>query len=350
MDMIIARTPFRVSFFGGGTDYPEWFCRNGGAVLATTIDKYCYVTCRYLPPFFAHRSRIAYSTIETVADNREIRHPAVRHVLQYLGVERGVEIHYDADLPARTGLGTSSSFVVAMLHSVYALQRRMRTNAELARDAVHLEQSVMKENVGCQDQILTAHGGLNVVTFDRGGRYQIRPIVLDRARCDALESHLMLCFTGISRFSSEVAREQVKMMDKRERELSLMQAMVQEGLDVLSSAGPIEDFGRLLHEAWMLKKSLASKVSLPKIDEIYDAARKAGAIGGKVLGAGGGGFVLLFVPPEKQAALGERLKDLLFVPFKMESHGSQIIYYAPDEHTDGQGAPIVELAHAGAAS
>lgn len=340
--MIIARTPFRVSFFGGGTDYPAWFSHHGGAVLATTINKFCYVTCRHLPPFFEHRSRIAYSLIETVNDNGEIKHPAVRHVLEYLKIREGVEIHYDADLPARTGLGTSSAFTVSLLHALYALNRKMPTTADLARDAVYLEQRLMKENVGCQDQILAAYGGLNVLSFAHDGTYDVAPVILDTEFQDEFEDRLVLCFTGVSRTSSDIAAAQMRVLDERAHELSLMQSMVKEGLALLRQKN-LADFGKLLHDAWLLKRSLTAKVSLPMIDEIYDAARAAGATGGKLLGAGGGGFILLFVPSGKMAAVQQRLSGLLFVPFRIERRGSQIIYCEPDANGDRRHRGILAL-------
>ena len=333
--MIIARTPFRVSFFGGGTDYPAWFTHHGGAVRATAIDKFCYVTCRYLPPFFEHRSRIAYSLIETVNDNDAIKHPAVRHVLNYLKIQEGVEIHYDADLPARTGLGTSSAFTVSLLHALYALRRTMPATTDLAKEAVYLEQRLMKENVGCQDQILAAYGGLNVVSFMPDGTYDVSPVILERDFREHFEGHLLLCFTGISRTSSEIAAAQLEVIGQRERQLRLMQGMVEEGLRLLL-AKDLPRFGKLLHDAWLLKRSLTSKITAPEIDEIYETACRAGAIGGKLLGAGGGGFILLLVPPERIHTVRQRLKGLLFVPFRIERRGSQIIHCEPDADGDNR--------------
>ena len=325
--MIISRTPFRISFFGGGTDYPVWFREHGGAVLATTIDKYCYISCRYLPPFFEHRTRIAYSRIEQARTNDEIEHPAVRGVLQYLNVAEGLEIHHDGDLPARTGLGSSSSFTVGLLHSLYALRHRMPSKAELARVAIHIEQEVLHEAVGCQDQVLAAHGGLCRVNFFSNGEIGYTPLVMKPERLAQLQDHLLLYFTGFSRTASEIAKEQIERTKQRRVELFAMLQMVQEGVSVLAGDRDLAEFGELLHEAWMVKRSLTSKITTPMIDDIYEAARRAGASGGKLLGAGGGGFMLFFAKPEAHAHIKAALPGLLQVPFRFEGLGSQIVFY-----------------------
>lgn len=333
--MIISKTPFRVSFFGGGTDYPVWFRENGGAVLATTIDKYCYITLRYLPPFFEHKSRIAYSIVDTVKSNDEIKHPAVRGSLQYLDIQDGVEIHHDADLPARSGMGSSSSFTVGLLHALQALKGKMASKSQLAADAIHVEQRLLKENVGCQDQIMAAYGGLCRVDFFQNCDYTVAPIILNRERQQEFENHLMLFFTGFSRIASEIAKEQINRTPGKKQQLGEMYRMVGRGIEVLTSAGDIADFGRLLHESWGLKRGLTSKISTPQIDDIYERARKAGATGGKLLGAGGGGFILFFVRPEDQPKVRLALKDILPVPFKLENSGSQIISYQPEVFQKG---------------
>lgn len=327
--MIISRTPFRVSFFGGGTDYPGWFESNKGAVLATTIDKYCYITCRYLPPFFDHKSRIIYSQMEHVQGIDDIDHPAVREVLRYLKIKEGIEIHHDGDLPARTGLGSSSSFTVGLLNSLYALKGIMPTKARLAEEAIYIEQNMCKENVGCQDQALAAHGGLNYIEFGGDRHLQVRRVTIPEKRIRSLEKHMMLYFTGFSRTASEIAVHQIKNIPKKEKELEEMYQMVQQAMRILNS-NKIEDFGPLLHESWKIKRELSSKISTGHIDDIYDAARKAGATGGKLLGAGGGGFVLLFAPPRVHKKIKEKLKNLLLVPFKFENLGTQIIFYQPN--------------------
>jgi len=332
--MIITRTPFRISFFGGGTDYPAWYEAHGGAVLATTIDKYCYISCRYLPPFFDHKSRIVYSKVETVQETAEIQHPAVRACLEFMGVTRGVEIHHDGDLPARTGLGSSSSFAVGLLHTLYALRGQMPTKRQLALDAIQIEQERLQENVGCQDQTLAALGGFNLVEFGGAERIRVQPVTVGTERLRALSDHLMLFFTGFQRFASDIAAEQIKQMPNRTSELHAMRAMVDEGAHILNSDTDLTEFGRLLHESWQLKQRLSDKIAPPAIREIYDAAMDAGATGGKLLGAGGGGFMLIFAPPERQARIRERLKGLLHVPFQFESAGSQVVFYSPEGNLD----------------
>lgn len=328
--MIISRTPYRVSFFGGGTDYPAWFRENGGAVLATSINKYCYISARYLPPFFEHRSRIVYSKVETVKTIDEIQHPVVRAVLRYLGIEEGVEIHHDGDLPARTGIGTSSTFTVGILHALHALRQRMVSKEALAREAIEVEQVILRENVGVQDQISAAFGGLNRIEIRPDGSFVVTPVILPPGRREELEGSLLLFFTGFARTASEVVKEQLERTAANAAQLRRMYAMVGEGVEILASGGPIEAFGELLHEAWTLKRSLSGRVSTAEIDAIYDAARAAGAVGGKLLGAGGGGFILFVVPPDRQPAVREALRRLLHVPFAFESGGSQIIVYQPD--------------------
>jgi D-glycero-alpha-D-manno-heptose-7-phosphate kinase len=327
--MIISRTPFRISFFGGGTDYPAWYREHPGAVLGTTIDKYCYITCRYLPPFFDHWSRVIYSRVENVRTLDEIQHPSVRECLRAMNIRHGVEIHHDADLPARTGLGSSSAFTVGLLHALHALQGRMCSKMELAMSAIHVEQNLIRENVGSQDQVLTAWGGLNRVDFQGDHQIRVTPIILSRERLQALQDHLMLVFTGFVRTASDIAEAQIQATPYRHRELGLLYDMVDEATRLLSEGTALEDFGKLLHEAWTLKRSLTDRISTSAIDDLYDSAREAGAIGGKLLGAGGGGFMLLFVRPDDQPAVRQRLRHLLHVPFAFESMGSQIIYYDP---------------------
>jgi D-glycero-alpha-D-manno-heptose-7-phosphate kinase len=327
--VIISRTPFRVSFFGGGTDYPAWYRENGGAVLATTINKYCYLTCRRLPPFFDYRSRILYSRVECVNDAAEIQHPGVRGVLSYLKVEEGLEIHHDGDLPARTGIGSSSTFTVGLLHAVYALRGVMPSKMQLARDAFEVEHNVLKETVGVQDQTLAAFGGFNRIDFGRDDEIRVSPVTLPRERLEQLEAHLLLVFTGFTRTASEIATEQVRQVGQKKTELSAIRASVDEAAAVLSGGADLSAFGRLLDDSWRLKKSLSRKISTPEIDACYDAAREAGALGGKILGAGGGGFMLFFAPPERHAAIQQRL-DLMRVPFRFDRTGSQIIFYDPD--------------------
>ena len=329
--MIISRTPFRISFFGGGTDYPAWYMNNGGAVLATAIDKYCYLTCRFLPPFFEHRIRVVYRVIETCQTVDELEHPVVREVLRHLNIDRGLEIHHDADLPARTGMGTSSSFTVGLLHALYALKGQMPSNRQLALESIDIEQNRVLETVGSQDQISAAYGGLNHITFSRTGDINVRPITVSAGRINELRDHLMLFYTGLSRTASVVAASYVNNIESKESQLHPMAQMVEEGVSILSGDRNIEEFGKLLHQSWLVKRALSPEVSNSGVDEVYEQATAAGAIGGKLLGAGGGGMMLLFVPPSRQVKVRERLSGLIHVPFKFESSGSQIIFFDHEE-------------------
>lgn len=330
--MIITRTPFRVSFFGGGTDYPVWYREHGGAVLAAAIDKYCYLSCRHLPPFFEHRSRVIYSKIENVSRHEDIQHPSVRACLQHLGIEDGVEIHHDADLPARTGLGTSSSFTVGLLHALHGLRGRLCDPRGLAEEAIHVEQDLLRENVGAQDQVLAAWGGFNLVRFHSHGAIEVTPVMASAERLRHLQDQLLLCFTGFSRTASEIARHQIAATPKRAAELAEMRALVDEAYAVISGERrSLQEFGRLLDQTWRLKRRLTEQISTSSIDAIYDRGLAAGALGGKLLGAGGGGFLLFFVPLECQAGFRAAMQDLLWVPFRFSSSGTQVVYYQPSE-------------------
>lgn len=328
--MIISRTPFRLSFFGGGTDYPVWYDTEPGAVLVTTINKYAYISCRYLPPFFDHKTKVVWSKIERVNDLSEIQHPSARATLQFMEIQDGVEIHHDGDLPARSGLGSSSAFTVGLLHALHALKGSRPPQMELARQAIHIEQNVLREHVGSQDQVATAVGGLNRITFGADDAFQVTPVVCPRPRLDALQDHLMLTFTGLSRNASEIAAEQVQSTRANGATLLRIRELVDEALALLCGADDLTTFGRLLDEGWQLKRSLTARISNPEIDAMYAAARQAGAIGGKLLGAGGGGFLLLFVPPPAQPRVREALHRLLHVPFRFESSGTQIIFHDVD--------------------
>jgi D-glycero-alpha-D-manno-heptose-7-phosphate kinase len=329
--MIISRTPFRISFFGGGTDYPAWYRQHGGAVLAATINKYCYLTCRYLPPFFEHRIRVVYSKIENCQRPEEIVHPSARETLRFLKMDRGVEIHHDGDLPGRSGMGSSSSFTVGLLHALYALQGRSVGKKQLAAESIHIEQDVLKETVGSQDQVCAAYGGLNRISFLPNGDFTVQPMTLTPGRLAELSSHLMLFYTGIKRTASNVAASYVGGMADRAALLTRMRECVDESCAILNSRQDLAAFGELLHESWLAKRALSDKVSNARVDRLFAEARKAGAIGGKLLGAGGGGFVLLFVPPEKQARVRKVLSRLIEVPFAFEFSGSQIIFFDMEE-------------------
>lgn len=337
--MVISRTPLRISFFGGGTDYPAWYREHGGAVLATSINKYLYLSCRWLPPFFDFTSRIVWSAIELVNRPSEIKHPAIRAILEHLEIREGLDLHYNGDLPARTGLGSSSAFTVGLLHSLYGLKGVMPTKAQLSREAIHVEQELLKESVGCQDQVTAAFGGFNRITFSRDGTFHLSPIILDSQTLDLLQDHLMLWFTGVSRYASHIAGEQIRALAKKRQELHLIQQMVEEAVNILQRKSDLESFGRLLHEGWLLKRSLTDKVSTPLIDELYETARRAGALGGKLLGAGGGGFLLLFVRPEEQPRVKEVLARFLHVPISFETSGSRIIFYDPDSGHGASSSP-----------
>lgn len=331
--MIISRTPFRLSLFGGGTDYPAWFREHGGAVFGAAINKYCYLSLRELPPFFEHRHRIVYSKVETVSRTDDIQHPAVRGILTHLQVNEGLEIHHDADLPARSGIGSSSSFTVGLLNALHALRGEMQVPKELGKEAIHVEQDVIGEDVGCQDQVWAAFGGLNRIDFKQDGDFNVTPVVIRPERRRELSRSLMLVFTGFSRFASHYARSQIENLGKRQTELKAMHALVDSALEIVCNAKtPLAELGRLLDESWRMKRQLANGISNSDIDDIYQAGLAAGALGGKLLGAGGGGFMVFFVEPTNEArdALRRRLSKLIHVNFDFESEGSKIVLYQPN--------------------
>jgi D-glycero-alpha-D-manno-heptose-7-phosphate kinase len=327
--VIVTRTPFRISFFGGGTDYAAWYNEHGGIVLSTSIDKYCYISCRYLPPFFEHKFRVVYSKIENCKTIDQIEHPAVRAVLQYMQCDTGLEIHHDGDLPARSGLGSSSSFTVGLLNALSALKGNYIANYDLASQAIHIERDIIRENVGSQDQISAAHGGFNRIEFLRDGSFRVDPVILRHERLEEFQNHLMLFFTGFSRFASDIAKSKIENLKNRTVELHKMKESVHEAIRILQSDAPIEEIGRLLDQNWKYKRSLSDKVSSPEIDQIYEAAMKAGAIGGKLLGAGGGGFMVFLVEPALQKKVREALSHLIHVPFRFENNGSRVVLYQP---------------------
>jgi len=329
--MVTSRTPFRISFFGGGSDYPHYYREHGGAVLSATIDKYCYISCRLLPPFFDHKYRIVYSQREEVNEIANIDHPSVRETLRFLGEERGISINHDSDLPAKTGLGSSSSFTVGLLNALYALKGKIVSKKQLAMEAIHIEQNLIKEYVGSQDQTIVSFGGFNKIEFKSDSSIEVNPVTIDSEKLNYFQSHIMMYFTGFSRIASEIAQHQVKVIPHKKKELRVMHEMVEEAVNILNENNcSYNEFGKLLHESWSLKRDLTDKISTPYIDEIYDAARSAGAFGGKLLGAGGGGFMVFFVRPEEQNKVKEKLKKLLYVPFNFEQLGSQIVYYRPE--------------------
>jgi len=321
------RTPFRISFFGGGTDYPEWYRREGGAVLSTSIDKYCYISGRWLPPFFPTSYRIVWSHIETVSNIDDILHPAVRNALRMFSFTNnpGLELHHQADLPARTGVGSSSAFAVGLIRLLTALRGQTIDNTQLFTRAIELERDWIKDSVGVQDQVATAVGGLNAIRFGQDGNISVEPLAVDATRRRALESRLMLVYTGLSRDSSQLARNIIDNLDHRTLALRRMLAMVDHAKAILENGGDLDDFGRLLDETWQLKRSLAASISNDRIDSIYDAARQAGALGGKLLGAGASGFLLFYVRPECREAVRQATAPLLEVPFRFDTKGSVIL-------------------------
>ncbi len=323
--ILISKTPFRISFFGGGTDYPEWYLREGGAVLSTSIDKYCYITARYLPPFFPHPYRIVWSHIENVSTIPEILHPAVRDGLRMMGFtgDGGVEIHHQGDLPARTGMGSSSAFANGLLLVLSALKGQPFEKSDLYLKAIELEQKWLKDNVGSQDQVATALVGFNIIRFGRDGGISATPLNAPRRHLAELNDRLLLVFSGTNRLSSQIAGEVISKLRDRASVLRDMHQMVDEGAALLR-AGDLDGFGHLLHETWLLKRSISGAVSSPAIDEIYDTARRHGALGGKLLGAGGAGFILFYVPRERQAGVIDALR-LLHVPFRFESKGAHLL-------------------------
>ena len=326
--MIISRTPFRISFFGGGTDYPEWYKENGGAVLSTSINKFSYITARYLPPFFDYKYRIRYYQREETNSIKEIQHPSVKNCLQFLKFKDNLDLVHHADLPARGGLGSSSTFTVGLLHATYSLQSKMIGKRQLAMNAIHIEQNLIKESVGSQDQVAAAFGGLNKIEFGGPKEFTVKPISIEPERVKLLESNLMLFFTGFSRTASNIASEQIKTMHKRKAELIEMHESVDQAIEIITSNQSMDDFGRLMGEQWQNKKKMTDLISNSDINDIYSKGIKAGAIGGKLLGAGGGGFILFYVPKDRQKKVKNDLKNLLYVPFSFDFTGSQIIYYS----------------------
>jgi len=330
--VIITRTPFRISFFGGGTDFPAWYHENGGAVLSTTINKYCYINCRIQPPFFECKHKIVYSKHETANEIDEIIHPSARETLRFMKITEGISIHHDGDLPAMSGLGSSSAFTVGLLHALYALKGKIVSKKRLAGEAIHIEQEMIKENVGSQDQVAVAFGGFNKIEFRSQHNIEVIPMTMGKDAFLRFQDHFLLFFTGVVRSASRIEADKLNHINERKKELETMHSIVDEAFGILSDERDILGFGKLLHESWKLKKSLSDRVSTPYIDNIYDTAMKNGAIGGKILGAGGGGFILFFVPPENRDKVRQSLGFLLHVPFRFDVLGSQIVYYTPEDN------------------
>ena len=326
--MIITKTPFRMSFFGGGTDFNGFFNEHGGAVLSTTFDKYAYVTVRHLPPFFDYKNHITYSKEEKVNSISDIVHPAIRNAMQWLNLDR-IRMTYEADLPARSGLGTSSSFAVGMLSAFYALKGEYADKRKLADDAIYLERTLCKESGGIQDQIAASFGGFNRINFSRDG-YSVNPLIISSERKKKLNDNLMLFFTGFSRFSSDIQKGTEQSMKDKTQQLLEMYHLVDEAEKILTDKNTsLDEFGKLLDYSWKLKRGISSGISTISIDEQYEKANKAGALGGKLLGAGGGGFLLFYVPAEKQEAVKKAMEDQMYVPFIFENEGTKVSYYGP---------------------
>ena len=330
--MIITKTPFRMSFFGGGTDMEEYFKENGGAVLSTTFDKYCYVNVRHLPRFFDYSTELSYSKTERVTDVDDIQHPAIRNAMKMLDMHE-LRLTYEADLPARSGLGTSSSFAVGMLNAFYALKGKYADKKKLADEAIYLERVLCNEAGGWQDQIAASFGGFNRIDFNADG-YEAHPVIISPERKRKLNDNLLMFFTGFTRFSSDVQKKnKVGENEDKKARLKKMYELVDEAEAILTDKHrDLDDFGRLLDTTWRLKKGTGSAVSTGSIDELYEKGMKAGALGGKLLGAGGGGFLVFYVQPEKQENVRAAMKDLMYIPFKFEDGGTQVIYYGPEEY------------------
>lgn len=330
--MIITKTPFRMSFFGGGTDMESFFKENGGSVLSTTFDKYCYVNVRHLPRFFDYSTELSYSKTERVTSIDAIEHPAIRNAMKMLDMHE-IRLTYEADLPARSGLGTSSSFAVGMLNAFYALKGKYASKKQLADEAIYLERVLCDEAGGWQDQIAASFGGFNRIDFNADG-YSVHPIIISPERKKRLNDNLMMFFTGFTRFSSDIQKANHLDDESKAKQLKQMLTLVDEAESILTDQSKdLDDFGRLLDATWKLKRQTGKSVSTNNIDNLYDKGITAGALGGKLLGAGGGGFLVFYVQPEKQMLVKEAMKDLLYIPFKFEDGGTQVIYYGPEDYS-----------------
>ncbi len=333
--MIITRTPLRISFFGGGTDLPDYYLKQGGEVLSTTIDKYIYITCRHTPPFWDFKHRLVYgSKSEFVKTIDEIEHPSIRETLRFLNINYGVDMHYNTDIPARSGIGSSSSFTVGLLNALNGLEGRISSKYELMRDSIYIEQKMIGEAVGAQDQTAAAYGGFNHIIFRRDGEIEAMPVTISESRIKELNEHLLLVFTGFQRYAKDIEEKKISSIPQNMNRLDRIKGYVSDAMEILNSDTDIREFGGLLNDTWMEKKQLADNVTDERIDDLYCLGMENGAIGGKLLGAGGGGFMLFFVPPENKLKLRRQLDDHICVPFKFENSGSQVIYYKQEEEID----------------
>ena len=324
--MIISKTPYRISFFGGGSDYPSWYLKNGGCVLSTTIDKYIYISCRYLPPFFEHKYRIVWSHIENVKEVNQIKHRSVKELLKYFNIKEGLEIHYDGDLPARSGMGSSSVFVVGLMNLLNSFKGKKVSKKKLAIKSINFEQKILKETVGSQDQIAAAFGGFNKILFKPGGKFEVIPLSVKKNTIIKLNRNLILLYTGFKRTAHNIAKTYVNKLQKKKRNNILeISSFVDESIHALKN-NDLTAFGQLLHESWMAKRNLSSSITNFEINEIYTEALNKGALGGKLLGAGGGGFLLFYVPETYQKKFIQHFKKLINVPFLFSSKGSEIMF------------------------
>ena len=331
--MIITQTPFRMSFFGGGTDFSGFYNEHGGAVISTTFDKYCYVTVRHLPPFFDYKTHVTYSREEKINNLSEMQHPAIRNAMEWLDMH-DIRLTYESDLPARSGLGTSSSFAVGMLSAFYALKGQYADKRKLADDAIYLERKLCKKTGSIQEQIAASFGGMNRINFSADG-YTVHPVIINPERKKLLNEHLMLFFTGFSRFSSDIQKGTEKSMKDKTQQLLEMYRLVDDAEKILTDKNTsLDEFGKLLDYTWQLKRGISSGISTDSIDEQYERAKKAGALGGKLLGAGGGGFLLFYVPKEKQADVKKALAGQMYVPFSFENDGTKVIHYSPETYVE----------------
>lgn len=328
--MIISRTPFRISFFGGGTDFPEFYREHGGATLLTTINKYCYISLHNIRPYFSYRYRASYIKSETVNSPADFSHPLIRESLLYVRPADGLEIAHVSDLPARTGMGTSSSFTVGLLHALHALKRDRISPEDLAQEGILIERKKVGDSGGHQDQYAAAYGGLLCLHFNKNNKVDVHRLALRSENIVALEKHLLLFYTGVEQSSESIMKQQKKRTRQNHKTLLEMLGIVHEAENILKNERDIAQFGRLLHETWMLKRTLARSISNSEIDGLYAAARTAGAVGGKLLGAGGRGFFLVFAPPERQPQIIKKLHKLKPVPFNFSMEGSRIIFQSPD--------------------
>ncbi len=323
--MIISKTPYRISFFGGGSDYPSWYNKYSGSVLSSTINKHIYITCRFLPKFFDHKYRVVWSKIENVQNIKNIKHPTVKNLLNYLKIKEGLEIHYDGDLPAASGMGSSSAFTVGLINSLYSLLNKKTSSYEIAKKAIYFEQKIMREIVGSQDQLATAVGGFNKIIFNNGNKFRLIS-KRNEKNINRLENNLLLIYTGKKRVAHDIAKKYSgKLTTVNKKYIDMMLQHVDEGEKILKGKN-IDDFGKLLHSAWVTKKKLSSSISSKKIDEMYEYVMKNGALGGKLLGAGGGGFFLFYMKNELKKRFLKKNNKLIHVPFKFSNRGTEILF------------------------